>query len=170
MADSPRPPTAVTTPEVRTEEFRADRRIAWLVLAALAGGVLIAPLIVPIAGMITRAAAPQALQWIPPAVAFGFTAVVVARRPRLRAHLAKSAELIRSATRVEWRVYWVGLVASVLLIVGLLLSDGLVPELWRELLAGLRTDAAVVAGFFAAMLIVLMPPPRPTSSSQPPPP
>ena len=170
MADSPRSPGAVATPEGRADELRADRRVAWLLLSVLALGVLLAPLTVPVVDMITRAAAPQELQWIPPALAFGITAVVVALRPSLRAHLARSTELIRSTSPVERRMHWIGLVVSVFVFVGLILVDSLVPELWRELLAGLRIDAGVVAGFFAAMLIVLMPPPRPSSSSHAPPP
>ena len=161
----PRPHSAETTPE-----FRADRRLAWLLLWVVAVGVLLAPLVVPIIELVTRDSAPEALQWVPPGVALAIVAIIVPRRTSLRAHLAKSSDLIRSASPGEWRAYWLALAVSFVALVGLFLTGQAVPEPWHDLVQGLASDATLVFGFFAGMLIVRMPPPRATSSSQPPPP
>jgi hypothetical protein len=97
-------------------------------------------------------------------------AIIVAQRPSLRAQLAASADLIRSASPKERGLYWVGFVVSLALVVGVVLAGQVVAEPWRDLVQGVGSDATLIVGFFAGMLILLMPTQRASGGSPTPPP
>ena len=150
----------MTSTAAEGDPAREDRVRAWVVLAILAAGVVLSPLVGPIIRLIIGADVSAAARWLVVIVAFLTAVSIVLIRPTTRSALMELAGRPTPTSRRATTLAWVSLFGVIAIGLGFTVIAQSVPGPWHDVIIGLSEATTFLIVVPLSVLFRLLPLPH----------